>query len=150
MLRLFWKIITGKIYWMLPINILSMFVVLYLMKGQWEWGQKKLLSPYVHHTLLMWFFNLPKTSSFARQKFQNSETLICVALALSSLFGKKKKNRRLNCYSSSDGLMKGAVFAIVIKQQRKALSSHGCILSPVTCKIQYDGEKNLRISRVYL
>lgn len=95
MLRLFWKIITGKIYWMLSINILSMFVVLYLVKGQWEWGQKKLLSPYIHHTLLMWFFNLPKTSSFARQKFQNPETLICFALVLSSLFGKKTQKIKL-------------------------------------------------------
>lgn len=92
------------------------------------------------------FFNLPKTSSLARQKFQNSATLICFALVLSLLFG---KSRRLNCYSSSDGLLKGTVFAIMIEQQRNALTSHRCSLSPVICKIQYDREKSLRIYRVY-
>lgn len=93
------------------------------------------------------FFNhLPKNSSLERQKFQNSETLICFALVLSLLFG---KSRRLNCYGSSDGLMKGPVFAIMIKQERSALTSHGCSLSPGICKIQYDREKSLRIYRVY-
>lgn len=80
------------------------------------------------------------------KKFQNSETFICFAVVLLLLFG---KSRRLNCYSSSDGLMKGAVFAMMIKQQRNALTSHGCSLSPVICKIQYDREKSLRIYRVF-
>jgi len=45
--------------------------------------------------------------------------------------------------------MKGAVSAVMVKQQGNALTSHGCILSPVICKILYDREKSLRIYRVY-
>lgn len=87
----------------------------------------------------------------ARHKFQNSETLIWFALVLSLLFEDYLKIIaffKIKLRQFFRWINEGDCISITIKQQRNALTSHGCSLSPVICKIQYDREKSLRINRV--